>query len=392
MTGVLEHHRDVRDCLKRRDPAGARYRVYLDRAVGAATDRMLISTAEHIAPFNVPDTVSFLLPQLLLNALAPADRLDLLLLGGALIPLDNRQLPRGFMLPNDAQRATFQLFPQRAIKTSPVMQPSVRCAPDSVGAARFFRRYPWLVDVLTAMSDPTAESFAAQMSRCMERIVGQWGLDDHPAPVVVRPLEEIARAILIELLEAGDPFLDRVLFDVAARHAIEASLRGVFCAWGDVHGSFLFWRAHQRRMDRLRHRGDCLVAGDGYCVRFGRAELLGELRARRLWPGVFLSLAVVSLLPGVPISGGPKQLRYYQRMICAAQPFLDAPRTASLSAFGYMCFDPSELVPAGAERPVAARGTGLDLAERPLDRATVIRQLEARAVRSLSSFKPLAYD
>jgi hypothetical protein len=226
----------------------------------------------------------------------------------------------------------------------------------------------------------------------MERIVAQWGLDAHPAPVTVRPLEEVARAILIELLESGDSFLDRVLFDARLRAALDVELRGVFCAWGDAHGSFLFWRAHDRRMIRLRHRHDCLVADDGYCVRFDRDELLAELRARRLWPGVFLSLAVVSLLPGVPISGGPKQLRYYERMIAAARPLLDQPRGTALSRYGYMCFDPAEVCPAGAARAVAARGTGLDLAERELDAEALAQQLTARSIRSVSSFRSLPYD
>ena len=196
MIDVLTHHRQVRSQLTDRDPQGARHRRRLNRAIGVSTDRVLISTAEHIAPFNLSDTVSFLLPQLVLNALRPDERLGLVILGGALIPLDNRQLPRGFMLPaGDGRRQTFQLFPQRDMKTSPVAQPAACCATDS----SFFRRFPWLLDLLTEASGSEV-SYAAQMSRCMERIVQRWRIDGDPQPLAVRPLEEVARTVLIDLL------------------------------------------------------------------------------------------------------------------------------------------------------------------------------------------------
>ena len=166
----------------------------------------------------------------------------------------------------------------------------------------------------------------------------------------------------------------------------------MFCAWGDAHGSFLFWRAHNRRMGRLRRLGNRLVADDGQEIAIERDALLHELRERRLWPGVFLSLCVVSLLPGIPICGGPKQVRYYERMMAAAEPFLDTPRRTPLSAFGYMCFDPSDLRPSPDADTIAAHGTGLDLAERAPDLPSLVQQLERLSIRSLSSFTPLPYQ
>lgn len=373
---ALAHHVDVRRGLRCRDARGTAYREALERALGMTLDNVIVSTAEHIAPFNVADTVSFLLPQLVLNALRPESACRVLVLGGALVPLDNRQLPRGFVLPTRSrERRAFQLLPQHVRKRSVVLQPAVTSTALRPGAAEFFGRFPWLHEAFAAAPP---DGYAGQMSRCMEHMVRRWGFEGTAGRVSVRPLEDIARAMLLDLLEREDELTCRLLFDRVVVARLKDDLHGLFCAWGHQHGSFLFWEARSDgSVGRMQLAGDRLV-GEGIEVPLASEPLHAAVAARRLWPGVFVSLCLVSMLPGIPVSGGPKQMRYYRRMLDVASRLLDRPMDTELCLYGYMCLDPAELRPAHDAVPVARGGTGLDLVERPADAEFLRAQLAAR--------------
>jgi hypothetical protein len=194
--------------------------------------------------------------------------------------------------------------------------------------------------------------------------------------VTVRPLEEVARQVLVELLDAGDPIVCRLLFDAETRHRVRRDLHGVFCAWGDRQGSFLFWEARDAHAVRLDENEGRLVANGGRGVPLERRAVLDALRAGTLWPGVFLSFLLVSYLPNLPIAGGPRQLHYYRSMIRAANRAALARRGDFLSAFGYNSADTARLAPRrGSCETVSVRGTGLALVDEELEAGWVIEEM-----------------
>jgi hypothetical protein len=330
MTG-LELHQHLFDQLSRRGAEGRVYRRLLEEILGFPVENVLISTAEHTAPFNRAHTVSFLLPQLILQQAGLKPRAPILILAASLIPLDNEHYPRGFLLP----QGRFNLFPCRQRKKSPALLPPAK-ALEKTGAPAFFSRYPWLRRVFQEERSHT--SYARQISGCMEGMAQQWFPEAPPGNVRVRPLEEVARQMLIRLLEADDALLGQLLFDNRIRGLVARDLLGIFCAWGQTQGSFYFWGAQDAGVARLREENGHLL-GASWRIPLEKDSLLDFLRAGRLWPGVFLSLLMVSFFPNLPISGGPKQLHYYRLMIWAANRLDCAPREERLAGYGYMILD-----------------------------------------------------
>src|SRR5262249_24957623 len=110
---VLGLHQRLQLTLLQRASGNCHYRLLLERALRCPLERILISTAEHTAPFNRSSTMSFLLPQLTLQHVGMAPTATLVILAGSLIPMDNAHYPRGFYFPNRERAGRrFNLVPQ----------------------------------------------------------------------------------------------------------------------------------------------------------------------------------------------------------------------------------------------------------------------------------------
>lgn len=374
----LSHQFQLSHELSRRAREGDRYRDVLNRVLGFSTDNVLISTSEHVAPFNRASTLSFVLPQLALLSTYLREPRTVLILAGSLIPLDNSHYPRGFFLPERSGRSDrFNLYPQAMRKAAPVLLPPVQgmeCSKADV----FLRLYPWLRPALAEVG--SFETFADQLANCMEAIANQWFGGKVSSKLRVRPLEVVASRILVQLIEEQDPVINSILFRSERRNQIARELHGVFCAWGDRQGSFLFWANHGSHPLRLRER-EGFLAGDEIEVELEKYAIVEGLRARLLWPGVFLSLFAVSYLPNLPVSGGPKQLNYYRRMIRAANLVSGLGRPLRLSQPGYMSFDLCCLRSRRDEvRLIPDFGAGLALSSSQLDVEYFLEQLGTTAI------------
>lgn len=364
----LAHHLDLYDRLVVRRAEASAYCSLLEEVLGFSLQQTVISTSEHAAPFNFASSVSYALPQLAIQYARLRPPARIMILVGTLVPFDNRHYPRGFVLEDGRH---FNLFSQRLRKSCPMLQAAVNVESRN-DSGPFFKKYPWLRPYLTgAISFPDA---GHQLSAIMEAMAAKW-FAAAPCPVTVRPLEDVARLMLIRLLEARDPWLDRVLLDPATRRSVAESLMGTFCAWGSKHGSFLFWNRRDDRLSRFVEQDQCLVDED-IKVPLTRDSLLNALTTRAILPGVFLSLMVTSYLPGLAVAGGPKQPDYYRTMIRAANAVGCLSRGLELSTYGYWCVDMSRLTPNRTDtNPIPQVGAGLSLTSGACDAAWLCEQL-----------------
>jgi hypothetical protein len=374
---ALEHQQGVTAALLSRPPGGEGYRGLVARLAGI-DGGSIVSTSEHLAPFNVLDALSFVVPQQLLglDRAAPA-KPRIVLLACGLVPLDNRHYARGFLEATEqGGLVRYNLFSQKSRKTSALLQPPVD--PDTPALRRLLDAHPALAPCFAG----NPASYAEQLGCAMSAMAGAWLGRRAEAPEVrAMPLEAVAAAVLAELIEQGDPAVSTLLFDAAARGAVRRALHGVFCAWGADHGTFLFWGAADRRIVRLEERQGALVDGADVVSRLQPEEIVAALKAGRLWPGVYLSLLAVSYLPAIPVSGGPKQQYYYSRMIETSNQVLGISRPSSLSVLGYMTFDPRTLKMQSIGR-ILSLGCGLDLLRSGLDAAGSINALAASPIMS----------
>ncbi len=279
------------------------------------------------------------------------------------------------MLPEGARwNHRFNLYPSRMNKAAPLMLPPVDGTTRSK-ADNFFQSYSWLKETFNKVA--TFETYAHQLSACMEVISGKWFEGVAGPELKVRPLEAVARQMLLRLIEEGDVVIDSILFDPRLRGEIARRLHGVFCAWGERQGSFLFWGNRDSRASRLQEHEGALV-GSNIKVVLAKDSVADALRKGQLWPGVFLSLLVVSYLPGLPISGGPKQLQYYRSMIRAANSLGIEVRPEDLSQLGYMTFDLCDLrLRRGNSQCFSDFGTGLALSRSGFELDFLIEQMSA---------------
>jgi hypothetical protein len=350
-----------------RDQASA-YCSLLEEVLGFSLRQAVISTSEHAAPFNYASSVSYVLPQLSIQYAGLRAPARIVVLVSALVPFDNRHYPRGFLL-EDGRR--FNLFSNRVRKSCSMLQPAVDI--DSRGdGGSFIEMYPWLRPYFTNQMSFT--DAAHQMSTVMEAIATKW-FAIAACPVTIRPFEDVARRMLIRLLESHDPWLERILFDSPTRRRVAETLTGTFCAWGDKHGSFLFWNRRGDRLGRFVEENQCLV-DDDVRVPLTRESLLDSLTNKAIWPGVFLSLMMTSYLPGLPVAGGPKQPEYYRAMIRAANAVGILSRGPELSTYGYWCVDMTRLSPSRTHlRHIPAEGAGLWLTDGACDAGWICEQL-----------------
>ena len=365
---ALDHHLDLFDRLTVRCGAASAYCAILEQVLGISLRQAVVSTSEHAAPFNFASSVSYVLPQLAIQQAGLRLPAPIVVLVSSLVPFDNRHYPRGFVLP-DGRR--FNLFANRVRKSCAMFQPASDA--ESLADGRpFLQAYPWLRPYL-AKSAPFGNA-ADQIAAVMEAMAERW-FAVPAAQIVIRSFEDTARQMLVRLLDTHDPWVERILLDSVARRFIAESLMGTFCAWGESHGSFLFWNRRGDRLGRFVERDGGLVDGDTR-IPFTSEALARSLRTGAIWPGVFLCLMMTSYLPGLPVAGGPKQPEYYRAMIRAANAAGGLDRSINLSTYGYWCIDTTRLTPRRTEQfHVPAQGAGLWLTTRHCDASWVCEQL-----------------
>lgn len=368
----LECHEKLHEQLLDRSCAIPVHLPCVEEAIGSNLERTIISTSEHIAPFNTVSTVSFLLPQLAITKRYKGPQTSICVLAASLIPLDNADYPRGFLLPGySSESGRINLFPGRLRKGAPALLPPIEN--DSLQTEQLRNALPTLAEVF--FSNINLRSYADQMSRCMEHMASQWFARTAPVTVHVRPLEEVARDILLGLLQDRNENLYRILFNRSTREMIFQRLMHVYCAWGNRRGSFLFWGVKDHRVQAMTELRDCLRNED-LCVPLKPEEITRALEARLIMPTVFLSLFAVSYLPGLPIAGGPRQFHYYRAMINALNGVLDLCRSDALSTFGYNSVDLTKVrVCSGSAETIHPQGTGLSLMGSVLDSEWISREL-----------------
>jgi hypothetical protein len=320
-----------------------------------ASGNIVISTADHAAPFNRLGTLSFALPAIA-NQIIGNGNHKILLLPGSLIPCDNRLYPRGLFLPGESEPPRrINFVPKNCIKASPLLIPPVE-------AAKFG---PFEKDIGTL----DAGSYAHQLCHLMKRMASGWVRPAGDIQLDVKPLECAASRILIRLLEENDGYASRLLFDPQFRSRLYTGLEGTFCAWGKRHGTFLFWiRGACGRVRRLAFDSKNPESELDAAVLNDRGECINALKEKLIFPNGFLSLFLISYLPGIPVVGGPMQWRYYRKMIRVCNALFEMKRPLKLSRYGYMCVDPRGLSCYSGE-PIPKFGSGMYLYLNPLDHA-----------------------
>ncbi|MFZ4857816.1 MAG: hypothetical protein ACOYL3_15600 [Desulfuromonadaceae bacterium] len=318
-----------------------RYKQCLFDTIKLDPHSTILSTAEHIAPFNSFSTISYLYPILMLQEAGIIPRTNIAILAGSLIPLDNTDYPRGFVLPY-ASANKANLFSNKYLKCSPVL---LRPTSMTEQLNELLRRYPFLESIFKAQY----ENYAEQMAVAMVQIAQQWFKQS--GTIHVYSIENVAKAILIKLLKSDDIIVNKLLFDKKVRSCLHSKLFNVFCAWGKARGSFLFWaRDSKCKLVRLEMSTDGLFlqsCNHDINLRLDKNTLLEMLESKAIWPSAYLSLFITSYLSEIPVAGGRKQYHYYRHMIEATNGVLGQDRTLELSVFGYdrMKYAQNDIVP-----------------------------------------------
>lgn len=349
-----------------------RYRLLLEAVLGKSTINTLVSTAEHIGPFNLRSQTSFLIPQLCLSELA-SEPVDILLLASSLVPLDNSSYPRGFMLPSMDGKERVKLFTNKDKHRSPLLMPAV-VASDQPSFNKLIRIAPWLREVFDATDG--YESYAHQLAACMERLVNRWTNSLRHTRITITPSETIERKILISLLENNDPVLCNILMDNEERHALYEELtRDSAGALLDPSGAFLAYN-HQGRLETLFERTKGWWENSQSRFQIERTVLIDGLAKGLLWPRPLLSMIILSYLPNLPICGGNRQKAYYSWLLRSLNTITGMKRCDSLNVQGYLPaevdYDSFSMWPGGGLVP--PYGTGLALAVQPFSPEWALEQ------------------
>lgn len=342
-----------------------RYTDYLKDELGISSiDDCIFSTAEHIAPFNTKNTVSFLLPQLLLQHFKIVKKRKIVILGGSLVSLDNMDYPRGFYLIDEKKRA-FNLFSQKQKKTTILL--NERLTYENIqdkNRDSFFQEFKFLKKEFQLYH----ENFAHQQSNIMKSIVQEWSFNS--ANVLIKPLEYVAKNILIKLLKSNDASINLLFENI---EIFKQDTYNIFCSWTEKKGTFLFWEVQKQRLNRIVYE-DKRFIGENIQFTSNRKDILKLLIENRILPSVSLSLFVVSWLPNIPIAGGHRQYWYWQYMIESFDKIFKVESKKRLSQFGYNQLNFSEL------DILSDYGTGLDLATNNIDKKRLFKEVFDLAV------------
>jgi len=358
-TKALNIHKQLYQNLINRVDAN-RYTNYLkDELEISNMDDCIFSTAEHIAPFNTKNTVSFLLPQLLLQHFKILKKRNIVILGGSLVSLDNMDYPRGFYLIDDKKRA-FNLFSQKQKKTTTLLNDQLTYENiQDKNRDIFFKKFEFLKKEFQIYH----KDFAHQQSEIMKNIIQKWSFDS--GDIYIKPLEYVSKNILIKLLETNDNSISLLFNNI---EIFKQDTYNIFCSWTETKGTFLFWEVEEKRLNRIIYN-DKKFIGKNLKFTANSTEILKLLKHNKILPSVSLSLFIVSWLPNIPIAGGHRQYWYWQYMIESFDKIFKTKSKKKLSQFGYNQLNFSEL------DILSNYGTGLDLAINNIDKKRLFKDV-----------------
>jgi len=337
----------------------------LEETLGYSVVGAVVSTSEHTDPFNIAVAPTFLLPQLVLN-----QQLDtptpILVLAASIVSTGNEGYPRGFLLPEPLEGSRrFNLLRDRDRGRSlswlpPKGMNDFRTSPALTRA--FFERYDWLAPHFEDTAGVT--SYADQMAGIMTSIADAW-MGGRPHGMRIAVQEDVARRMLMRLIEEEDPYVSALLFHSPTRSRLRQAFRRVPHAGVGGPGTFLFWGRSEEGKDVYLDESDGFLRGRGFDVALDASAIRRSLARKALWPGLFLSLLCVSWLPGLTVVGGTRQTLYWPLMVDILNSLLGGDRGwGALNIWGYADYMVGGVRGSnGGPIEVPDKGTGLFLAE-----------------------------
>ncbi len=371
---LLNHFKElISSALDRTGKNDHYYKVLADTLNIDSDSNYIFSTAEHLSPFNYASTVSNIYPLSVIHAALPELFDGIICMAGSLIPLDNEDYPRGVIgIDNNNQPVRINLKPQKVKKSFSLILDSTTVLPGEVERADYA-----LKNIL--YDSAYKSTYAQQLIYIMTELYNIWKIPrNRPLPLRVYSLEEVALTILTELILNNDLIINSILFDPKIRTQLYRSLKNISCAWSDTNGTFLFWHSNNNKLHRMEEIDNNLVSSD-YTVNLSPAALLEAIRKKELYPCVFLSLFCVSYLPGIPVTGGSNQFKYYQSMIYAMNNLNITCRSQDLSLYGYGTTDFTTF-PINHKDFLPQQGAGVFLGLKETVIETVMKELGKRDV------------
>jgi hypothetical protein len=320
----------------------------------------IFSTAEHAAPFNTKNTLSFLLPQMLLQHFNIVPKKEIVILAASLVPLNNLDFPQGFYKPSDTKE-TLNIFTNKYRKSVALLNKNISYE-DIANKEKenFFDKYNFLKQTFTSIHD----TYADQQCKTMENIIEQWNIKS--GKITVKPAEKIARDILIDLLKQDDIKISTLLknIDIFAQET-----KGVFCSWNETKGTVLFWEVDDNQINKMRLENDKLI-GKNLKFKINTHEILTLLEQNKILPNIALTYFILSWLPNIPIAGGHRQYWYWKYMINSYDKIFQTNDKTNLSQFGYnqLMFSELNILP--------KYGTGLYLANNDIDKEQLFEAIK----------------
>ena len=289
----------------------------------------ILSTADHagMLNLNILYNANLLYSRMLRSVEAPY----LVVLATGRTPLDNISHPRGFYFKNTKHN----FFPRKEYR-SPVglLQSGIRGA-DATGIDSILR--PGTTQNLTTAEHEflerlffdslqmreicaDGEPYIDQLPRINQRL---WKLyfDEEirqgQAEMVYLHLDKIVTRLVIEDLANPASLLSSILLDKQYRQVFLEQLTGVPGCWWHGYGSQFFWGVGPKTtLVPLEVRGQQLVGPEnsGICVDLEAGALAEALGQRRIVPGYFLDVFMLSFVEGYTLLGGFNQIEYVQAM------------------------------------------------------------------------------
>lgn len=315
-------------------------------------------------------------------------------LPGAVIPvlscggvsLQSAAYPRGLQSFHAATPARFPLFRSAwqdtvelnapALTESDVLSASAHWKPTRAYEER------GLATVLRHLLAPDVlalKRFGEQASRVNAKLFAALFPDARPV-VAYLELEEIARDLLISDLARPDSVLRRALFTPHLRTGLLRRLAGVRGCWspyaasgGELprtagNGTAFFWGVDEcgRRLPLSLSLDEDALESPGFRLPLTPEAVIGALRGRSIYPGLFVSYMTLALEHGLCCHGGIFLVRYLPTMLHAVrdqfteygEPLPPLPGRTRLAAFAIsmQAREAGRLFPAGMLELLASGG------------------------------------
>lgn len=276
-------------------------------------DLVITSVAEHCTLPNSYNTVSNILTIGKGFASYPTDkRKYFIVLAGSLVPLDNTDYPRGFFYNHTlSQVDKFPLWEQKFRKSFPLIQPNV--SKDRLPNKNFdynqSKYINFICDFLRDNPIPYYQQICQINSKLYNNLVSE---SEYSPKVIFLSLEDIALKFLNLLIEKDDIIIDNYIFNNFNK--TYNYLFDVPTCWNNDKGSFLFWYEQDKKLFPLKFQ-EGFFSNEFVEINLIKEEILAQLRLKKLYPSVFVSLLLTNITTNLPTLGGKRQGFYLKKMI-----------------------------------------------------------------------------